>query len=116
MELAWPPRVGDPLPRGELAYAEPQKLAWILSAEGHGREWARVLHIGPQDTPVFWEAIIETLAGAQIVRVTDRAPFGIVCGIETVVRVGRCSAKARTSWHYTRAFDAPRLLTAYPRP
>ena len=93
----------------------PEKLAWILSEEGHGREWARVLCIGPDDTQGFWEAIKRAVIDVPIIRVTDREPNGVACGVETFLTVGTRTAKARTSWHYEHALDAPRLVTAYPR-
>lgn len=112
----WPPRVGELLPRAREAFAEPQKLRWILSAEGHGREWARVLRIGPQDTAVFWEAIGMGALEAPIFKVNDRAAHGIGCAIHCALIIGRRTARARIAWHHKHAFDAPRLVTAYPRP
>lgn len=110
----WPPRVGEPLPRATYAYAVPVKLAWILSEEGHGREWARVLHIGPDDTPRFWSAIARAvLHGDPIFRVTER--YGVTCGINIELQIGVRKANTTTSWHYKHAHDAPRLVTAYPR-
>lgn len=109
----WPPRVGEPLPRAQNAYAAPEKLAWILSEEGHGPEWARVLHIGPNDTLRFWNAIAQAAIGARIFKVTESE--GTVCGIEAVLIVGERTANARAFWHYEHALGAPRLVTAYPR-
>jgi hypothetical protein len=114
-EMPWPPQVGEPLPRAPDAYAEPTKLAWILSAEGHGREWARVLHIGEHDTRRFWNGILQCALDAPICKVNDRRPHGVGCAIETVLTVGARTAKARIAWHYKNAGDAPRLVTAYPR-
>ncbi len=93
----------------------PAKLDWILSETGHGPEWTRVLHIGSDDTLRFWSAIARAVIEMPIVRVTNREPFGVVCGVEPFVTVGERTAKARTSWHYKHARDAPRLVTAYPR-
>jgi hypothetical protein len=107
--------VGEVLPRAAEAYAAPEKLAWVLSEAGHGREWARVLHIGADDAERFWSAIAHAVLDAPVHRVTDKAPDGVVCGVETTLTVGKRTAKARTSWHYEHASDAPRLVTAYPR-
>lgn len=115
-DTAWPPPVGQPLPRAAEAYAAPEKLAWILSEDGHGREWAHVLHVGENDISRFWNAIAQAVIDMPIIRVTDREPFGVACGVETFLTVGKRTAKARTSWHYMHARDAPRLVTAYPRP
>jgi Domain of unknown function (DUF6883) len=114
-ETPWPPRVGEALPRAAEAYAEPKKLAWILSEEGHGRELARVLHIGANDTLRIWNAIAQAVIDTPIVRVTNREPFGVACGVETVLTIGERTGKIRTSWHYAHVGDAPRLVTAYPR-
>jgi hypothetical protein len=108
------PIVGEPLPRAAEAYAAPKKLAWILSEDGHGREWGRVLRIGEDDTQRFWSAIADAVLDAPIHRVTDKAPYGLVCGVETTFAIGKRMAKARTSWHYKHVHDAPRLVTAYP--
>jgi len=110
-----PPAVGEPLPRATEAYAAPEKLTWILSEDGHGREWERVLRIGADDTQRFWRAIAQAVIDMPIVRVTDREPFGVACGVETFLTIGKRTAKARTSWHYMHTGDAPRLVTAYPR-
>jgi hypothetical protein len=107
------PAVGGVLPRAEEAYTAPEKIAWILSEEGHGREWARVLHIGPDDAQRFWEEIAQAvLDGGPIFRVTER--HGVTCGINIELQIGVRKAKTTTSWHYKHAHDAPRLVTAYP--
>jgi hypothetical protein len=110
----WPPRIGAPLPRAADAYVVDEKLEWLLSDRGHGREWARVLHIGPDDTRRFWAAIRQAVIGAQIVRVTER--HGVTCGADITLQIGRRRAKTTTSWHYQHIRDKPRLVTAYPRP
>jgi hypothetical protein len=110
------PAVGELLPRAAEAYTVPEKFAWILSEDGHGHEWARVLHIGADDTQRFWSAIAQAVLDAPtIYKVDDRTPFGLVCGVETTLAIGERTAKARTFWHYKHARDAPRLVTAYPR-
>ena len=114
-ETPWPPRVSEPLLRAPDAYAAPEKLAWILSEEGHGREWARVLCIGEHDTQRFWGAILQAVPDAPIYKVNDRGPHGIGCAIQTALTFGARTAKARIAWHYKHAGDAPRLVTAYPR-
>jgi hypothetical protein len=115
-DTPWPPQVGEPLPRAIGAYTAPEKLAWILSEKGHGREWARVLRIGEHDTQLFWSAMVDAVLDAPtIYKVDDREPLGFVCGVETILTIGERTAKARTFWHYRNARDAPRLVTAYPR-
>jgi hypothetical protein len=110
----WPPKAGELLPRAAEAYTVPEKLAWIFSDEGHGQEWAHVLHIGESDAQRFWDAIARVILDAPIHRVNDREPHGIVCGVETSIAVGKRTAKAQTVWHYKYARDAPRLVTVYP--
>jgi hypothetical protein len=113
-EAAPVPIIGEPLPRAAEAYTAPEKLAWILSEDGHGQEWARVLSIGEGDTHRFWSAIANAVLDAPIHRVTDKAPFGVVCGVDTTLAMGKRIARGRTSWHYKHVHDAPRLVTAYP--
>ena len=112
---SWPPQVGELLPRAAKAYATPEKLAWVLSDEGHGREWAHVLHVGEYDTQRFCAAIAHAVLDAPICKVIDRAPDGVVCGVETTLALSGRTAKALTSWPYEHALDAPRLVTAHPR-
>jgi hypothetical protein len=109
------PQVGAPLPRAAEAYTTPQKLAWILAEHGHGQEWARVLHIGEDDTQRFWVAIAHAVHDVPIYRIVDRRPYGFVCGVKITLALGRRTAKARTFWHYELVGDPPRLVTAYPR-
>ncbi|HEY2283876.1 MAG TPA: hypothetical protein VGH60_10045 [Solirubrobacteraceae bacterium] len=113
MSVASAPIIGEPLPRAAEAYTVPEKLAWIL-AEGHGREWARVLRVDEDDAWRFWSAITLAVLDAPIYKVTDRKPYGMVCGVKTILAVGKRTANARTFWHYKHAHDAPRLVTAYP--
>jgi hypothetical protein len=41
--MAWPPKVGDPLPRATGAwYVEEKWAGWILAERGHGTEWGHV--------------------------------------------------------------------------
>jgi hypothetical protein len=48
--MAWPPKVGEVLPRAAEAWCEPSEWdGWILAARGHGAEWAKVLHVGLDD-------------------------------------------------------------------
>jgi hypothetical protein len=110
------PTIGQTLPRADEAYTAPEKLDWILAERGHGREWTRVLRIRSDDTERFWDAIAQAVFDAPIFKVVDREPDGVVCGVETILVVGERSVKTRLFWHYKHADDAPRLVTAYPRP
>jgi hypothetical protein len=113
-EPLWPPAVGGPLPRAADAYTTPEKLVWILAVHGHGQEWARVFRIGENDAQRLWQAISHAVLDASIYRVIDREPNGVVCGVEMELTIAARVATVRTSWHYEKAGEAPRLVTAYP--
>lgn len=109
------PTIGAPLPRAGEAYTTPEKWReWILADRGHGREWARVLHVEPADAGSVWRAIAEAVLQAPIHKILDRGHDGIVCGVELELTIASRTARVRTSWHYERAGAAPRLVTAYP--
>jgi hypothetical protein len=108
------PIIGEPLPRAAEAYAEPEKLAWILAEHGHGQEWERVFRIRGADAQRLWDAIARAVLVAPIYRIIERTPNGVVCGVETELAISVRVAKVRTSWHYESVGDAPRLVTAYP--
>jgi hypothetical protein len=84
---AWPPRVGRALPRAADAYSDPKKLPWILSDEGHGGEWARVLHIGPDEGMSFWDAIAEAVTDSAISSIRDIHPYGVNCEAHVEIAV-----------------------------
>ncbi len=110
------PTIGQPLRRAAEAYTTPEKWTeWILADRGHGQEWARVFHVGLADTERVWRAIAEAVLDAPVVKIVDRGLDGIVCGIDIEIVLGVRIAGIRTSWHYERVGDAPRLVTAYPR-
>jgi hypothetical protein len=108
------PTVGKPLPRAAEAYTAPEKLEWILAKHGHGQEWVRVFRINDADDQRLWDAIARAVLAAPIYRIIDRGPNGIVCGVEMELTIDARVATVRTSWHYQRAGEAPRLVTAYP--
>lgn len=110
----WPPRVDEPLPRAIDAYAEDKKLAWILSDEGHGREWARVLRSEPGDIVWFWNEIRKAVVDSAVSSVRDIHPYGINCEVRVEIALRDRVTQASTVWHYLRPTDVPRLATAYP--
>jgi hypothetical protein len=115
--VAWPPRVGEPLPRGESAWFEQPKWSeWILSERGHGPEWRAILRVGSQDTEAPWEAIAAAVDEAPVhgVRVAPRG--GMLCEVRVELTLRDRTAVAITVWHLAREGEAPRLVTAYPRP
>jgi hypothetical protein len=44
----------------------------------------------------------------------DRAPYGVVCGVEVTLTMNDRTAPVATAWHYADEDAAPRLVTAYP--
>ncbi len=115
-EAPWPPPVGGLLPRAGEAYTVPEKLAWILGEDGHGREWARVFRIDASDANRLWEAIAHAVLSAPITAVRDVRPHGISCEVRIPLTLNMRSANILTAWHYAHPRDAPRLVTAHPKP
>jgi hypothetical protein len=76
--MAWPPRVGETLPRGADAWFEqPKWVEWILSARGHGPEWRAILRIGSEDAEALWEAISLIACASSSSCEGDQATVGI---------------------------------------
>ena len=77
--MAWPPRVGERLPRGADAWFEQSKWSeWILSAWGHGVEREAILRIGSEDVDALWDAIAAEVVEAAVYGVRV-APGGGSC-------------------------------------
>jgi hypothetical protein len=110
------PSVGQPLPRADDAYAASEKLEWILAEHGHGPEWARVLCVAGDDSERLWSAIAQAVLDAPVSSIRDLSPFGVGCEVRVVLTLNARTAPVLTAWHYRRAGDAPRLITAYPIP
>ena len=71
------------MPRAAAAYVTADKWqGWILAAAGHGDEWERVFHAGPQDSELIWAVIAAAILHAPVSVVRDRAPHGVVCGVD----------------------------------
>jgi hypothetical protein len=113
--MGWPPVIGEPLPRAAECWSEPTKFeGWILAARGHGPEWAKVLHVGPDDLEPVWAAIRTAVALAPVSRVIE-TEHGVICRVDIDIRIEEREAPVRTAWHYADAKSAPRLVSAYPR-
>jgi hypothetical protein len=109
------PTIGQPMPRASHAYATEDKWrGWILAAQGHGAEWARVFGVGPADSERVWAAIAEAVRDAPVSVLRDRPPHGVVCGVEVTLTIDDRTASVATAWHYADEDAAPRLVTAYP--
>jgi hypothetical protein len=103
------------MPRAAEAYATEDKWQrWILAAHGHGDEWARVFGVGPNESGRVWAAISPVVRDAAVSVVRDRAPHGVVCGVEVTLTINERTAPVATAWHYADEDAAPRLVTAYP--
>jgi hypothetical protein len=111
------PKIGQPMPRAAYAHASPDKWrGWILAARGHGSEWACVFDVAPEDSGRIWHTIAGAALDAPVSTIRDRAPHGIVCGVEMTLTINDRTASVATSWHYADEHAAPRLVTAYPSP
>lgn len=109
------PEIGQPLPRAADADAMADKWrGWILAVHGHGPEWARVFNVGPLDSEQIWLAIAAAVLDAPVSTIRNRAPYGVVCGVEVELTINDRSALITTAWHYADAGASPRLVTAYP--
>lgn len=95
------PRIGQPLPRAaEACVASDKWRGWILAANGHGPQWARVFGLGESDGERLWGAITERLGDASVSVVRHRPPHGVVCGAVMSIQVNGGSASVTTAWHY----------------
>jgi hypothetical protein len=114
--VPWPPAVGEPLPRAQLAWYSLIKWTdWILAPHGHGEDWATVFHVGIGHVDLVWDNIVIDLASAPIVKVRTAARGNCVCGVELDLTINARRARVMTAWHYAHSNAAPRLVTAYPR-
>ncbi len=68
------------------------------------------------DGEPIWQAIGAAVLDAPVSTVRDRAPHGVVCGVEVELTINDRTARVSTAWHYIDEQAAPRLVTAYPSP
>lgn len=109
------PTIRHPMPRASDAYATEDKwLGWILAPHGHREDWARVFGVGPNDSGRIWATIAAAVRDAPVSVVRDRAPHGVVCGVEVTLTINDRTAPVATAWHYEGEDAVPRLVTAYP--
>jgi hypothetical protein len=110
------PIIGQPLPRAADAYAAPEKWEqWIFAERGHGREWARVFHVGLADAERVWRAIADAVLDAPISSVRE-VDVGVSCEVQVILTINARTSLVRSAWHYVSAESAPRLVTAFPTP
>lgn len=124
--MAWPPKIGEPLPRAAGAVGVQRKLSTYSLDTAHrvggpkARGFETILGITIRDIG-YLEGAIQT--GVLVVAVSgarDGAVGGINCVVDVPVRgrgekSGR-TIEVRTAWELTDAVAAPRLVTAYVRP
>lgn len=87
--------VCDALPRNRTAAAPRRRRrrdadkwrGWILAVHGHGPEWARVFNVGPLDSEQIWLAIAAAVLDAPVSTIRNRAPYGVVCGVEVELTI-----------------------------
>jgi hypothetical protein len=70
--------------------------------------------VGPNDSRRIWAAIAAVVRDVPVSVVRDRAPHGVVCGVELTLTINDRTAPVATAWHYADEDAAPRLVTAYP--
>lgn len=113
--MGWPPQIGEPLPRAEDGWCSREKwVEWILAEDGHGPEWAKVLHVGDDQWELAWHTLKEAVAGARIETVRPRQDGEFSCGVSVELSIAGRTAIVVSAWHYSEPDAAPRLVTAYP--
>jgi len=53
----------------------------------HGPEWEHVFNVGADDSELIWRAIAAVVLDAPVSTVRDRAPHGVVCGVEVELTI-----------------------------
>jgi len=76
--------------------------------------WASVFRTAPHDSERIWAAIAAAVVHAQVPVIRDRAPHGVVCGVDITLTTNDRTASVPTARHYPDPDAAPRLVTAYP--
>lgn len=113
--MGWPPQVGDPLPRAADAWCVHEKwVDWILAADGHGPEWAKVLQVEPDEWELAWQALKGAVLEAAIRTVRSLDAGGVTCSVRVELTIGERTAPVVSAWHYSEPGAAPPLVTAYP--
>jgi|SRR5579884_346011 len=119
--MAWPPEIGEPLPRAAEAYGVHDKLARYSLKPGHpsakAEAFERILAITAADLEYLADALLSGVRTAPVSRVRAAPEYGFHC--EVVVQVGGLRDRADrvasviTAWQIRREDDPPRLITAY---
>jgi hypothetical protein len=59
-----------------------------------------VFDVAPSDSERVWNTIVEAVLDAPVSTIRDRAPYGVVCGVELSLTINDRTAAVATSWHY----------------
>ena len=121
--MAWPPKIGEPLPRAEDAYNVHEKLREYSLNLAHGvgggkaAGFLQILGISAADAEYLAAALLEGVRELPVTAVRGNAPFGLNCNVIVPVRgLGDRAdrvANVLTSWELRHEDDRPRLITAY---
>jgi hypothetical protein len=124
--MAWPPKIGDPLPRAAEATGVRRKLSTYSLDTAHrvggpkARGFERILGITVRDIGYLEGAIQTGVLLVAVSGVRTGAVGGVNCVVEIPVRgLGEKNGRAvavRTIWKLTDASAAPRLVSAFLRP
>lgn len=121
--MAWPPTIGEHLPRPTEAFGIAEKLmAYCLNVDHEigapkAEGFSRILGVGSADVEYLADALLQGLLRAPITDVRDNSPFGVLCEVRIDVAGLReyehRTAAVTTSWELRGPDDSPRLVTAY---
>jgi hypothetical protein len=124
--MAWPPRVGELLPRAEEATGVQDKLATYSLNPAHeegaakARGFALILGIAPDSIDYLAAEIHRGICESPVAVVRVKHGFGVACAVDMPIRgLGRRSTRIvalRTAWLIESAEVPPRLTSAYLRP
>jgi hypothetical protein len=124
--MAWPPQVGEILPRADAAVGIRRKLAEYSLNTTHpdggpkARGFAVILGITSADIGYLEAGIRAGIREAPIAAIRRDSPYGVKCVIEFPLQgLGDKSARQvnlRTTWLFSGIDAPPRLLTAFPKP
>lgn len=121
--MTWPPKIGEPLPRGEDAYNVHEKLRDYSLNLGHdvgcdkAAGFLQILGISSENVEYLTAALLHGARELPVTAVRDNAAFGLNCNVTVPVRgLGQRAdrvANVLTSWELRHEDDRPRLVTAY---
>lgn len=121
--MAWPPRIGEPLPRAEAAVGIQRKLMTYSLAPDHpvggpkARGFAQILGITNAHVDYLADRIRLGVLTLPVSAIRDKAPHGYICEVMVPV-MGRGERRQQratltTAWQLAAADAVPRLVSAY---